>query len=78
MTTTTEADGFQTVTSITPDEFGKRYEQAAFKAHTRLDTAMFYLMLVYKHGSRDSLTVARDRLLDIVGDINAALEGAAQ
>ena len=78
MTDTTEADGFETITGITADKFGPQYEKAAFRAHTRLDTATFYLMIAYKHGSRDSLTVARDRLLDIVGDINAALEGAAQ
>jgi hypothetical protein len=60
------------------DQLSAAYEKAGFAAHNRLNLADFYLMMAYKHGDRDSLIRARDRLLDIVGDINAALEGAAQ
>ena len=69
--TTTEDDGFVTVTRTTPDKFGERYEQAAFKAHTRLENAQFYLMLAYKHGSRDTLTRARQSLESAIAIIDA-------
>ena len=68
---TTESDGFQTVTRITPDKFGERYEQAAMKAHTRLENAQFYLMLVYKHGSKDTLMKAREALETAIAIIDA-------
>lgn len=71
MTTQPEADGFVTVTRTTPAKFGERYEQAAFKAHTRLENATFYLMLAYKHGSRDTLMKAREALETAIAIIDA-------
>ena len=72
--TATEADGFQTVTRTTPDKFGPEYEQAAFQAHTKAENAGFYLMLAYKHGSRDTLAQARNALANAIAVIDAAME----
>lgn len=68
---TTEADGFVTVTRTTPDTFGREYEDAAFNAHTRLENAQFYLMLVYKHGCRNTLMRAREALEIAIAIIDA-------
>jgi len=72
--TTTESDGFVTVTPMnTAKRFQERYSQAALNAHIKAGGSDFYLMLAYKHGHRDTLEQAREKLAEAVAILDAAL-----
>ena len=74
----TEDDGFQTVhppITAAPRRFDKPYADAGFAAWQRMQSAQFEALMAFKHGDGDALRKLRDRLQNIVAEIDAALSG---
>lgn len=71
-----EDDGDITVhppITAAPRRFDKPYADAGFAAWQRMQSAEFEALMAFKHGDSDALRQLRDRLQNIVADIDAAL-----